>query len=232
MNRIHMVRNKLGLFILLFLLKLTVMGQQKDIPLKIWNSNANSPIVLYLSGDGGLNSFSTSYCELLGKQGYTVGAVNSKSFFWDKKSADQIAKELSSTLEKLLVGKKNHLVYFVGYSFGADVIPFLVNKLTAEWKERLQAVALLEPSTSTDLEIHVSDLFGRSEVKRSMDVVAEINKMVNVRTAILLGEDGVSFPIKNIRLKNLETIYMKGNHHFDGHVADVVKATVKHFALK
>lgn len=177
-----MVRNKLGLFILLFLLKLTVMGQQKDIPLKIWNSNANSPIVLYLSGDGGLNSFSTSYCELLGKQGYTVGAVNSKSFFWDKKSADQIAKELSSTLEKLLVGKKNHLVYFVGYSFGADVIPFLVNKLTAEWKERLQAVALLEPSTSTDLEIHVSDLFGRSEVKRSMDVVAEINKMVNVRT--------------------------------------------------
>lgn len=232
MNRKQMVRNKLGLFILLFLLKLTVMGQQKDIPLKIWNSNANSPTVLYLSGDGGFNSFSTSYCELLGKQGYTVGAVNSKSFFWDKKTADQIAKELSSTLEKLLVGKKNHLVYFVGYSFGADVIPFLVNKLTAEWKERLQAVALLEPSTSTDLEIHVSDLFGRSEVKRSMDVVAEINKMVNVRTAILLGEDEVSFPIKNIRLKNLETIYMRGNHHFDGNVVDVVKATVKYFALK
>lgn len=232
MNRMHMVRNKLGLFILLFLLKLTVMGQQKDIPLKIWNSNANSPIVLYLSGDGGFNSFSTSYCELLGKQGYTVEAVNSKSFFWDKKTADQIARELSGNLEKLLVGKKNHLVYFVGYSFGADVIPFLVNKLTAEWKERLQAVVLLEPSTSTDLEIHVSDLFGRSETKRSMDVVAEINKMVNIRTAILLGEDGASFPIKNIRLKNLEAIYMKGNHHFDGNVTDVVQATVKHFALK
>ncbi|WP_051959724.1 AcvB/VirJ family lysyl-phosphatidylglycerol hydrolase [Sphingobacterium sp. ML3W] len=232
MNKILMKGNRLGLFILLFFIKITVMGQQNDNILKIWNNNGHSPVVLYLSGDGGFNSFSTRYCELLGREGYTVGAVNSKSFFWDKKSPDQIAKELSGSLDKLLVGRKNQMVYFVGYSFGADVIPFLVNKLTGEWKQRLQAVALLEPSTSTDLEIHVSDLFGRSSVKRSMDVIAEINKMVGVRTAILLGEDEISFPMKHIRLPNLEAIYLKGNHHFDGNAADVVKATVKHFSFK
>lgn len=227
-----MIRTKLGLLILLFLIKITVMGQQKDSSLKIWNNNTNSPVVLYLSGDGGFNSFSSSYCELLGKAGYTVGAVNSKSFFWDKKSADQIAKELTNSLNQLLDGRKNNHVYFVGYSFGADVIPFLVNKLTADWKKRLQAVALIEPSTSTDLEIHVSDLLGRSNVKRSMDVIAEINKMIGIKTAILLGEDEGSFPIKNIRLANLQAIYLKGNHHFNGNAAEVVKATVKHFSFK
>ena len=82
----------------------------------------------------------------MGKEGYTVGAVNSKSFFWDKKSADQIAKQLTKSVEQLLEGRKNQHVYFVGYSFGADVIPFVVNKLTADWKKRLQAVALIEPN--------------------------------------------------------------------------------------
>jgi len=128
-----MTRHTLGLFILLFFIKITVMGQQKDTPLKIWNNNANNPVILYLSGDGGLNGFSTSYCELLGKQGYTVGALNSKSYFWNKKSPEVIAKDVITSLSKLLEGRKNQHVYFVGYSFGADVLPFLVNKLTAEW---------------------------------------------------------------------------------------------------
>lgn len=232
MNRILKEGKKLGVFIFMFLLKLTVMGQQKEIPLKLWNNTANNPVVIYFSGDGGYNSFSTSYCELLSKQGYTVGAVNSKSYFWEKKSADQVAKELSVSLDKLFIGRKNQLVYLVGYSFGADVVPFLVNKLTGEWKQRLQATALLEPSASTDLEIHVSDFFGRSNVQRSMDVVAEINKMIGVKTAILLAEDEVSLPIKHIRLKNLEVIYIKGNHHFDGNVSEVVKETVKSFSLR
>ncbi len=232
MNSMQMIRTKLGLLILLFLIKMTVMGQSKDSSLKIWNNNANSSVILYLSGDGGFNSFSSSYCELLGKEGYTVGAINSKTFFWDKKTPNQIAKELTKILEQLLVGRKNQHVYFVGYSFGADVIPFLVNQLTADWKKRLQAIALIEPSTSTDLEIHVSDLLGRSNIKRSMDVVAEINKMIGVKTAIVLGEDELSFPIKTIRLANLQAIYLKGNHHFNGNAAEVVKATVKHFSFK
>lgn len=232
MNRMQMIRTKLGLLILLFLIKITVMGQQKESSLKIWNNNPNNPVILFLSGDGGFNSFSSSYCELLGKEGYTVGAVNSKSFFWDKKSADQIAKQLTKSVEQLLDGRKNQHVYFVGYSFGADVIPFVVNKLTADWKKRLQAVALIEPSTSTDLEIHVSDLLGRSNIKRSMDVVAEINKMIGIKTAIVLGEDESDFPIKNIRLANLQTIFLKGNHHFNGNALELVKATVKYFASK
>lgn len=112
MNRMQMIRTKLGLLILLFLIKITVMGQQKESSLKIWNNNPNNPVILFLSGDGGFNSFSSSYCELLGKEGYTVGAVNSKSFFWDKKSADQIAKQLTKSVEQLLEGRKKSTCIF------------------------------------------------------------------------------------------------------------------------
>lgn len=68
MNSMQMIRTKLGLLILLFLIKMTVMGQSKDSSLKIWNNNANSSVILYLSGDGGFNSFSSSYCELWEKK--------------------------------------------------------------------------------------------------------------------------------------------------------------------
>ncbi|UIR55614.1 virulence protein [Sphingobacterium sp. SRCM116780] len=224
-----MKRYKLGFFIMLFLIKMSGMAQSKEAPVKIWNNNNNSPVVLYLSGDGGFNNFSNNYCELLGNQGYTVAAVDSKSFFWDKKSPDQITKELSNSLSKLLVRRTNQLVYFVGYSFGADVIPFVVNRLSVSWKQRLKAVALLEPSSSTDLEIHVADLWGRSNIKRGMDVVAEINRMVGTKTSILLGEDETNFPVKQIHLNDIRTIYLKGDHHFDGNALEVVKATIKSF---
>lgn len=223
--RIH----KILVIILLFLVCMTSKAQQNNIPAKVWNNDKNKPIVLYLTGDGGFNSFSNTYCDLLSKEGYTVAAINSKSYFWDKKSADKITKDLSAYLTNLVKEHSNQAVYFVGYSFGADVVPFVVNRLSAIWKQKLKAVTLLEPSTSTDLEIHIADLLSRSDAKRDFDVIAEINRMLDTKVTILLGDDEVNFPIKQIKLKNFQISYLKGGHHFDGNALQVVKATIKNW---
>src|SRR4030095_8505034 len=97
----------------------------------------------------------------------------------------------------------------------ADVIPFIVNKLPDLLKKKLVCVILLSPSTTTDFEIHWSDLLG-SNKKRSMDVVAEINRMGNYKTVTLFGSDEHGFPVKSIKLPNYINEKLPGGHHYDG----------------
>ena len=45
----------------------------------------------------------------------------------------------------------------IGYSFGADVLPFIVNRLPDDLRKRIASVNLLGLSTEATFEIHVAD---------------------------------------------------------------------------
>ncbi len=199
-----------------------------DLPVKEWEHSAQTPFVLYISGDGGFNNFSTDLCSVINKAGYSVTAVNSKSYFWDKKTPEQSAKDIAAYLDKQFTDRKNQQLVLIGYSFGADVMPFIVNKLEATTKSRIVSVILLSPSTSTDFEIHWSDLFGRKK-KRDMDVIAEINKMGAQKTVSISGDDETDFPVKAVILKNYTNVVLPGGHHYDGETETVAKTMMKYF---
>ncbi len=149
----------------------------QDLPLKEWVANAhNKPLIFYLSGDGGMNKFSNSLCEKLHEKGFDVIALNSRSYFYDKKTPDKTAADLTRLLEQKLNGRKNQQIVLIGYSFGADVLPFVLNRMPKEVDDKVLVSFLMASSGTTDFEIHWSDIFGGNE-KRSMDVVSEINKL-------------------------------------------------------
>jgi len=204
-------------------------AQQSLIDMKYWNNKAVLPLVLYLSGDGGFNSFSNKLCELIAGAGYSVAAIDSKNYFWKKKTPKEIATDVSNTLKNLLSSRQNMRLFVVGYSFGADAVPFIINRLDPAIKKNVKSIVLLEPSVSTDLEIHIADILGRSNAKRSLDVVDEINRMEGVKTSIILGDDEADFPIQKITLKNFTKKYLAGGHHFSGNAVQVAKNTIALF---
>ena len=100
------------------------------ISCKEWTASAHDkPLIFYISGDGGFNKFSTNLCESLNKKGYDVFALNAKSYFWNKKTPEQTATDINNYLIKKIAGRKNQQVVLIGYSFGADVLPFIVSRL-------------------------------------------------------------------------------------------------------
>ncbi|MEO8582615.1 MAG: AcvB/VirJ family lysyl-phosphatidylglycerol hydrolase [Flavitalea sp.] len=201
---------------------------QTNLPFKEWNSVNLNPYVLYISGDGGFNEFSTGLCNAIHRRGYSVAAVNAKSYFWNKKTPEKTTADITSTLEKKFVNRKNQQLILVGYSFGADVMPFIVNRLPGEIKNKLLSVILLSPSTSTDFEVHWTDMFS-SNRKRSMDVIAEMNKMEQLKTITIIGVNENHFPIEEIRLKNYTNEILPGGHDFDGNSEEVAKTLIKYF---
>lgn len=207
----------------------SLFAQSDNLPIKEWNSDASTPFILYISGDGGFNGFSTDLCNAINKAGYRITAVNARSYFWNKKTPEQTAADITSYLMKVFNNRQNQQLVLVGYSFGADVMPFIVNKLPDAIHKKLVSVLLLAPSTSTDFEIHWTDIFG-GHTKRSMDVVAEVNKMDVPKTVILMGEDDLAyFPLKKVNLKNYTPEILPGSHHFAGDTDELTKRMTKYF---
>jgi type IV secretory pathway VirJ component len=63
----------------------------------------------------------------------------------------------AGTLEPYLAAWRKDQVDLVGYSFGAEVLPFIVARLPEELRTRIGSITLIGPSPTALFEIHVAD---------------------------------------------------------------------------
>ncbi|SIN94963.1 AcvB/VirJ family lysyl-phosphatidylglycerol hydrolase [Chitinophaga niabensis] len=214
---------------ILLSLLLTFTGTGADtLPVREWNSPAPSALILFITGDAGFGKFSTELCDNIHAAGYDVCAINAKAYFWNKKTPEQTSADITAYLEKQFSKRDNQQLILAGYSFGADVMPFIVNRLPNNIRKKLVSLILISPSTSTYLEIHLSDMLGGNK-KRSMDVVAEINKLNVPRTVTIFGSDENDFPVSAVKLERYSNESLPGGHHFNGDAPQVARTLLKYF---
>ena len=113
----------------------------------------------------------------------------------------------------------------IGYSFGADVLPFILTRLPKEFHDKISVSFLMAPSESTDFEIHWSDIFGGNS-RRNMDVLTELNKLINDKIVIISASDDGHFPLNKISLKRYTHEVLPGGHHFDGDTDEIIKVII------
>lgn len=199
-----------------------------NLPIKEWAASSHDkPLLFYISGDGGFNKFSNDLCESLNEKGFDVVALDAKSYFYNKKTPEQTAQDIANYLSKKLNGRASRQVAFIGYSFGADVLPFVLNRLPKNIHDEVIVSFIMASSGSTDFEIHWLDMFG-SNKKRSMDVVNEINKLQNTRIVIINASDDKNLDIKRISLNKFTLVVLPGGHHFDGDTEEIVQKIMKY----
>lgn len=200
-----------------FILLLAGCKSDTDFKIREWNSHSNKPIIFFLSGDAGFNTFSKSLGDHLQDLGYDVFALDTKTYFWNKKTPEKTSQDIEEFIRRQLEGRKNKHVIIVGYSFGADVTPFVYNRFSEEMKKNIQKVFIIGPSKSNDFKIHLEEYFGQY-IKGSFPVVPEINKMVNAPVQLVLSDfEFANFPYRKITLgKNYQMTHIAGNHHYGG----------------
>lgn len=204
-------------------------AQTTTLPVKMMAGNDPSkPIIFYSTGDGGWTKFSLSLVQSFNQAGYPVIALNSKDYFWKKKTPTQTAADVGALLSKYLVDWKRNNVVLVGYSFGADVTPFIQNYLDRNIAGKTTHMVLMLPYKSTDFEVHLSEMLGIAR-KDAYSVPDEINK-VGKPILFVLGTEKDQFPLNALTIKNYSSITIDGGHHFDDKadkVAQQVLAWVK-----
>lgn len=197
-------------------------AQTDDLPVKVMSSNeATRPIIFYATGDGGWTKFSNTLIKSFNDAGYPVIALNSRSYFWKKKTPMQTAADVGSLLGKYLTDWKRDSVVLVGYSFGADVTPFIQNYLNGDIAGKTAHIVLMLPYKSTDFEVHLAEMLGipRSDAYSVPDEVNKVKKPV----LFVLGTERDQFPLNTLHIKNYNSITIDGGHHFDDNAGKVAQ---------
>ncbi|MGZ3846978.1 MAG: AcvB/VirJ family lysyl-phosphatidylglycerol hydrolase [Flavisolibacter sp.] len=204
-----------------FLLIITVDANAQELPVTAYNSSdTTKPIVLYISGDGGL---SNSFSKLLKKMnglGYPIIGLNAQSYFWKRKRPQRVTEDFTRLLSYYINKWHRSSYALVGYSFGADVIPFFQNSLSPEFAALNKQTILMSPSKRTDFEIHILGMIG-CEIKEGLSIPKEINRMTGPVT-VFFGTAEHRFPMNEITSSNIHIAFFPGGHHYRSDVDQVV----------
>jgi len=189
----------------------------KNLPLIITLSKTpdrQAPVALLISGDGGWYGFEQSIADSFAKQGIPTIGLDSKKYFWHRRTPEETASDIARALD--FYGKEwgREKFVLIGYSLGAEIVPFIVTRLPEEIKSRIESAVLLSPATTTDFEIHISNMLGMGNKQNTYNTIDEIVKMQSVPTLLIFG-DGEKTQIPEL-LNGIPVIIRKipGDHHY------------------
>ncbi len=197
-----------------------------DLPLvELPVADSKGVMAVMVSGDGGWAGIDKQVAEALNADGIAVVGLNSLQYFWEKKSPDIAGRDLARILEHYGGAWNAGQFILVGYSSGADTLPFMVSRLPEALRSRVQTVALLGLGREANFEFHVSEwLFDGG----TYEVVPEVAKLKGMDVLCLYGEDEGDSACGLLDRKTVSVVEMKGGHHFSGDYAKVADTILRH----
>ena len=198
--------------------------ENPDFPVRELDAKNDSPFIFYISGDAGFNTFSKELSDEFFKRNYDITALDSKAYFWKAKTPEESAIKIGEYLDEKLKRRKNQEILILGYSFGADISPFIINRLPKNLREKIVSVVLLDPSKTADFEVSLQGMIF-DKARGDYEVLPEINKMKVPRTLIIRSDIGLKFPVNQITVSNLSIKHLPGNHRFNYNYSELVTLT-------
>ncbi|MEZ0390787.1 MAG: AcvB/VirJ family lysyl-phosphatidylglycerol hydrolase [Pseudobdellovibrionaceae bacterium] len=207
---------------------LFLISRVSELPLPHvhFESQQGSPkgLAVILSGASGWVKFDQRLAEIFSAARFEVMGLDSLRYFFQKKKTPALlAEDLSRVIQEWLDSHPGqHDIIFVGYSKGADVLPFAVNLLKEELRSKVKMVALLGVARLAAFRLGLGDLLkgGRSG-PYPHQVTPEIRKLENIPGMCIYGDqDRVSLCRNLKRVPSMEVREVKGGPTF--HDADQV----------
>ncbi len=208
----------MSMFLLIFFL--TVLPQNSlvaDLPLKVLPTSIESdlPMFVFISGDGGWNTFNESLCDYLNRKGIPVVALDSRKYFWSSKTPEEVTDDMVSVIEAYQKEWKREKFVLAGYSFGADIVPFVQNRLPLYIKSKLASSIMISPDNAGDFEVHLTDMLNLGLSKGKYDVIKELQKSDYKNIVVFFGSDESQNNREAFQQIGVKTETLEGDHHFD-----------------
>jgi len=110
-------------------------------------------------------------------------------------------------------GRKSFLL--VGYSFGADVVPFLANRITPSLKDAYKGVFMLSPDAKGDFEVHISDMLDLGVGSNKYDILQEVKNNKLVKPVCVFGNQETTGDIALFKHVGAKIVILQGSHHYN-----------------
>jgi type IV secretory pathway VirJ component len=181
---------------------------------------SSDTLAVLLTGDGGWADIDKGIAGALAARGVPVLGWSSLDYYWSPRTPEGAARDLDAVIRHYLVAKKKSRVLLVGFSFGADVLPFLVSRLSADLRSSVAGVALVGLSSLAQFEFHLSGWLG-GHGDPTFPTAPEIGKLKGTPVVCLQGEDDDDSACRKIPAGISQAVVLPGGHHMGGDYARV-----------
>jgi type IV secretory pathway VirJ component len=183
-------------------------------------------LAVHLTGDGGWGVTDKGLCTELAKYGIPVVALNSLNYFWTRRTPEGASQDLARILRHYIQAWGKGRVVLIGYSLGADTLPFMYNRLPSELREKIVSVVLLGPSRKVEFEFHLTDWLGRSPGKGALPVLPEVEKITKAEIICFYGENDEGNICREIdpKVVRIKVVSLPTGHRFGRDFRPVAQA--------
>lgn len=183
-------------------------------------------MVVMISGDGGWAALDQGVTKELAAHGIPTIGLNSLKYFWHARDAETTARDVNRVIEHYLSTWKKQRLLLVGYSFGADVMPFVFNRLPAETRARVASVNLMGLGPAATFEVTVGEWLPGADAKGD-PVVPEAQRMPKTPLLCVRGKDENDSTCPALEKSGATVVTIGEGHHFSGLHTDIAAAILK-----
>lgn len=176
-----------------------------------------------LSGDGGWRRIDDKVTDKLRDAGVPVVGFLTPDYFKLRRTPEESACALERVIRFHQIAWKRDHVVLIGYSRGADVLPFMASRLPADIKERLDGIALLGLEPTIDFKYHPSWIPFINWHEPQYQVAPEVEKLRGAKILCFFGEKEKDSLCRTLDSTLITPVRERGSHHFAGNYEGIAE---------
>ena len=198
-----------------------------DLPLIELRTQTPGPtLAVLLSGDGGWAGLDKKVAAALVEKGIDVVGVDSLRYFWTKRTPQGLAVDVDRIVRYYAAQWHDTNVVLIGYSQGADVLPFAINRLPPATRSLITHSVMLGLGQNASFEFHVGNWLSDDDPD-ALPIRPEAAQLQPGKTLCIYGADEKNSLCPQLAPGSVEAYAMKGGHHFDGAYEELAKVILE-----
>ncbi|MCC8405512.1 virulence factor family protein [Paraburkholderia sp. MMS20-SJTN17] len=186
-----------------------------DLPLiELPAEHPNGLMAIVISGDGGWRDLDKTIALALQKDGVSVVGWDSLRYFWSEKPPAQTSRDLARVMQTYGARWHAQHIALIGYSFGADVMPFAYNRLPQAQRDKVSLISLLGFAPDADFQIRVGGWLGMPASDKALNVRPELTHVPLSIVQCFYGASETDTLCPALERTGVEVIRTSGDHHF------------------
>jgi type IV secretory pathway VirJ component len=186
-----------------------------DLPVvEVPASGDGDLFAVLLSGDGGWAGLDKDLAAAMSAQGIPVVGLDSLRYFWTARTPAGLAGDLDRVMRHYAAQWRKSRAVLVGYSQGADVLPFAVNRLPPGTKPMVAQTVMIGLSDKAAFEFHLGNWVGLGG--DGEPTLPEVEKLDAATALCLYGQDDRESLCPKVPNTHVFAQALPGGHHFNG----------------
>jgi type IV secretory pathway VirJ component len=202
-----------------------------DIPvIELPARKASDRFAVMITGDGGWRRIDSRVTEKLRTEGIAVVGFLTPDYFRTPRTPEESACALERVIRFYRLRWHREHVLLIGYSRGADVLPFMASRLPSDLRSSLRLIALLGLEPLIDFQYRPWWMLWHTAKTPQYAVEPEVEKLRGNNVVCIYGEREKDSLCRRLDRTAFKIVREPGGHHFAGRyrdVADVILSEAK-----